>query len=64
MRLFRDDDLFGRFLLHEDIALMDRLRTSGDNEDGLTLVADRGVAIADDADLTVADARAGLQADP
>ena len=64
MRLLRDDDLLGRLLLHEDIALQDSLGTSGDDKCSLALITNRGITVANDADLPIADACGRLQADP
>ena len=58
MRLLRDDE--GGSLLDEDILLKYSLRTSRDNKGGLALIANRGIAIAEDADLTIAEAKGRL----
>ena len=59
MRLLWDDNKLVTLLLHEDIALKDDLRTSRDNKGSLAFFL-RGIAIADDADITVTEAKGGL----
>ena len=58
MRLLWDDD--GRCLIDEDIVLKDGLRTSRDNKGGMALIDDRGITIAGDLNLTVAEAKGRL----
>ena len=59
MRFLWDDNKLVTLLLHEYITLMDDFRTSRDNKGGLALFL-RGIAIADDADITVTEAKGGL----
>ena len=59
MRLLWDDNMLVTLLLHEDITLKDDFRTSRDNKGRLALFL-RGIAIADDTDLTVAEAKGRL----
>ena len=64
MRLFGDDDLFGRLLFHEDVALLNSLSTSGNNKPRLAFVANRRVATAYNTDLTIANAKGRFQLNP
>ena len=58
MRLLRNDE--SGLLLDVDIALKDGLCTSRNNKGGLALFAHRGIAIAEDTDFTIAEAKGRL----